>query len=580
MHAATSSFLQTPQHDQLHNSHYIYISMIVRQISKSNMEVKGRVCLVLSLFIAVCLVSATVSVARSNRDPDYGDCKLKCEREIRGVETEEKVRKCKQVFEREHEEKRREKEGGQYDIVFADIEEELREMVGKCHQSCKGGQGEQENPECFQKCMEKFQPEQEKRRGGGGSGRDTSRKSGRGYGKGQQLNNPYVFEDRHFTTKLESEQGSVRFLQKFTDRSELFQGIGKYRVAILEAQPQTFIIPNHWDADALIYVVNGEGSISLVNTDSRENHNIKRGDIFRVPAGYSAYLINRHNNEKLVLAKILHSVSVPGELQTFVGVGGDNPESSFFNAFSNEVLQAAFDIDRDSLQKLFGQQKQKQGIFKKATEEQIRALSGKDESRSWPFGERKGPYNIYKNKPSVQNDYGNLHEVDSNDLSDLREMNVAFSLFNITQGSMAGPFYHTKATTVLVVADGEGEFEMACPHLSEQSGGEYGGAQSLPGYEKVSSQLRQGTVVVVPAGHPIVIEATGGQNLEVISFGLNTHQNEWFPLAGRDNVMSQWEEEAMELTFGVPANQVQKMIQKQNKKLFFKGPARRGRAFA
>ena len=129
---------------------------------------------------------------------------------------------------------------------------------------------------------------------------------------------------------------------------------------------------------------------------------------------------------------------------------------------------------------------------------------------------------------------------------------------------MAGPFYHTKATTVLVVADGEGEFEMACPHLSEQSGGEYGGeyggVQSLPGYEKVSSQLRRGTVVVVPAGHPIVIEATGGQNLEVISFGLNSDQNEWFPLAGRDNVMSQWEEEAMELTFGVPANQVQKMI--------------------
>lgn len=90
-------------------------------------------------------------------------------------------------------------------------------------------------------------------------------------------------------------------------------------------------------------------------------------------------------------------------------------------------------MDRGSLEKLFGQQKQQQGIFKKATEEQIRALSGKDETRTWPFGERKGPYNIYKEKPSVQNEYGNLHEVDSKDFSDLRDMNVAFSLFNITQ---------------------------------------------------------------------------------------------------------------------------------------------------
>ncbi|KAI3749408.1 hypothetical protein L2E82_20020 [Cichorium intybus] len=559
------------------------------------MEVKGKICLVLSLFVAVCLVSATVSLARSERDP-VGVCKLKCE-EIRGAKQDEK-QECKQTCERYHQDKqRREREGGQgkerghtgggsgagsgqYNIVFADIERELREMVGKCHQSCQGSKGEQENPECFRTCMEQYSPEQGKRRGGGGGdtrSRQMGRQSGREFGKGQQLNNPYVFEDHHFTARLESEQGSVRVLQKFTDRSELFQGIGKYRVAILEAEPQTFVIPNHWDADSLLFVAKGEGTISLINTDSRQNHNIKRGDVFRVPAGISAYLINRHANEKLVLAKILHSISVPGELQTFVGVGAGNPESSFFNAFSNEILQAAFDIDRESLETLFGQQKQEQGMFKKATEEQIRAMSGKEESRTWPFGESKGPYNIYKNKPSVQNDYGNLHEVDSNDYPDLRDINVAFSLFNITQGSMAGPFYNTKTTTVFVVADGVGQFEMACPHLSEQTGGVI---DTVPSYEKVSSQLRRGTVVVIPAGHPIVMEASGEQNLEVIGFGLNSDQNEWFPLAGRDNVMSQWEDEAMELTFGVPANEVQKVIQKQNKKLFFKGPVRRGRAFA
>lgn len=109
--------------------------------------------------------------------------------------------------------------------------------------------------------MEQYgRPEQGKRRGRGGDDTSMSQKSRKGereYGKGQQLNNPYVFEDHHFTTRIESEQGSVRVLQKFTDRSELFQGIGKYRVAILEAQPQTFIIPNHWDADALFFVANG-----------------------------------------------------------------------------------------------------------------------------------------------------------------------------------------------------------------------------------------------------------------------------------------------------------------------------------
>lgn len=118
----------------------------------------------------------------------------------------------------------------------------------------QGSQGEQQNPQCFQTCMKKQFQEHQGRRSG-----DTSRR-GRGSQTGrqqQQSNNPYVFQEEHFTVKLETEQGNIRFLQKFTDRSDLFQGIEKYRVAFLEAEPQTFVMPNHFDADALVYVQNG-----------------------------------------------------------------------------------------------------------------------------------------------------------------------------------------------------------------------------------------------------------------------------------------------------------------------------------
>lgn len=69
--------------------------------------------------------------------------------------------------------------------------------------------------------------------------------------------NPYVFEDRHFTTGLKTQHGSLRILKNFAERSELLLGIGNYRVAVLEAQPQTFVVPNHLDADALVYVAQG-----------------------------------------------------------------------------------------------------------------------------------------------------------------------------------------------------------------------------------------------------------------------------------------------------------------------------------
>ncbi|GJT06465.1 vicilin-like antimicrobial peptides 2-2 [Tanacetum coccineum] len=540
------------------------------------MGVKANICVFFFLCLAVVLVSG-----KTGRDPQIGDCKIKCE-QIRGAEQDQKLR-CKQQCEQQYQEKQGQRQGGrgggsgQYDIIYAQEEQDIQKMVEECHQGCQGSQGEQQRPQCFQSCMQKQFQEHQKRKSG-----DTSRK-GRGSQTGrqqQQSNNPYVFQEQHFTAKLETEQGNIRFLQKFTDRSDLFQGIEKYRVAFLEAEPQTFVMPNHFDADALVYVVNGEGTITLINQDSRQTHNIKRGDIFHVPSGLSVYLINRNNNERLVLAKILRTVSVPGELQTFFSVGVENPESSIFNAFSTEVLEAAFNTDRDSLERLFNPQQQQGGVFKKVTEEQIKQLTGKDEVQTWPFGEKKGPYNIYKNKPTVANENGVLYEVDSDDYNELKEINVAFSLYNITQGSMAGPFYHAKATVALVVTKGEGMFEMACPHLSEQQSSRSRSSSGFnPSYQKVSSNLRRGTVVVVPAGHPVVIEAAN-QDLEIVSFGLKTDKNEWFPLAGRDNVMSQWEDEAIELAFGVPVKEVQQVIQKQNQRLFFKGPVRRGRAFA
>ncbi|MFS8014572.1 putative rmlC-like cupin domain superfamily, rmlC-like jelly roll protein [Helianthus anomalus] len=517
-------------------------------------------------------------------DPEYRGCKAECEK-IPGAVEIERLR-CKKGCEDYHDEKQKRERGGgqgrrgggQYNIVFAEEAQDVRKMVGECHQSCQGSQGEQQHPQCFQSCIQKRLQEQGRRQTGDTRRPETTRRTDKPYR--QQSNNPYVFEDHHFTARLETEHGNLRVLQKFTDRSELFNGIEKYRAAFLEVEPQTFVVPNHWDADVLAFVANGQGTITLIEGDSRQSHNVKRGDLFHVPAGITAYLINTDNNERLVLAKILHSVSVPGDLQLF-SVGGGEAESSYYNAFSIEVLEAAFGVDRESAHKMVGQQKLQQGVFKKVTEEQIRSFSGEDKSRGWPFGDRKGKgrgtHSIYKNEPSVANENGILHEVDSKDFPDLRDINVAFSLFNITQGSMAGPFYNTKATMVLMVSNGGGRFEMACPHLAEQ--GTRGG-QINPRYEQVSSELRRGTVVVIPAGHPVVIEASNEQNLEVIGFGLNSDENEWFPLTGRDNILSQWEDEALELTFGFPASELQSVIQKQNKKLFFKAPERSGRAFA
>lgn len=102
---------------------------------------------------------------------------------------------------------------------------------------------------------------------------------------------------------------------------------------------------------------------------------------------------------------------------------------------------------------------------------------------------------------------------------------------------MGGPFYNSKATKIAFVVDGDGYFEMACPHLSSQRGRQQGGGSSQqregnPRYQKVSSHLRRGTVFVVPAGHPVALVASNNQNLQIVCFDVNAENNQKYPLAG------------------------------------------------
>ncbi|KAL8523009.1 hypothetical protein ACS0TY_013104 [Phlomoides rotata] len=494
------------------------------------------------LVVALLLASATISLA--SEDPELTQCKQQCEplKQVDKKEAKSCLQKCKD------QEKQRRKGGGDGAEEVAENDEREREEVER--------EGEQ-----------------------------------------TQRRNPYVFEDEHFFTGMQTQHGRLRILQKFTDRSELLRGIENYRVAILEAQPQTFIVPSHSDAETVVFVANGKGTVSSVLQESREgfnikerreSFNIKEGDIFRVKAGTTMYLINRDNNERLVLVKLVQSVNTPGEFEAFYGAGGENPES-FYRVFSNEILEAAFNTRSDKLERLLGQQKQ--GAIIKASGEQIRAMSAQGEGAIWPFrGESKGTnkHNLYEQRPAHSNQYGQLYEIDSNQFRQLRDLDVAISLANISRGAMTALHYNSRATKIGVVVNGEGYFEMACPHLSqsqgssrwdESQGRSQGQTRSGTGYQKIRSNLKAGTVVVVPAGHPFVAVASNNQNLQILCFEINAYNNQKYTLAGKSNVMKQLEREAKQLAFGVPAREVDEVFNSQPEEFFFRGP-RQGRTTA
>ncbi|KAL5561715.1 hypothetical protein UlMin_031462 [Ulmus minor] len=454
-----------------------------------------------------------------------------------------------------------------------------------CKQHCKDlrGADQEEKRRCAQRCEEESREKREENH----HEREESSEEEESYEQ-QRHENPYVFRDEHFDTTIRAEQGRVQFLPKFTDRSRLLRGIRNYRVGFLEANPRAFVTPVHIDAEIVFFVARGRPTVTLLKAKEKENRGIYResfnlevGDILRIPAGITTYLVNRDEREKLFIVKLINPVSLPGRFEPFYGAGGENPES-FYTAFSDKVLRAALKRESDEIERLFRQQKR--GSIVQASREQVQELSRQAQKSSagfWPFrDESRGPINLFNTKPTQSNRYGTLHEADPNEHKQLQDLELLISFANITKGAMVAPYYNTKATRISFVVEGNGFFEMACPHISSDSSehehdprGSQGRQQGSPSsYQRVSGRLNRGVVFVVPAGHPVTVIASKNSNLQVLCFEVNAKDNIRFPLAGKNNVVSAIENVAKELAFSVPAREVERVFQSQNEEFFFPGP--------
>ncbi|KAI5589684.1 hypothetical protein BDE02_05G178500 [Populus trichocarpa] len=546
------------------------------------MAVKVRLSLAVLVF---SLLALCVGIAKANKDPELKVCENQCKEQL-GYderEVEKCLRDCTEEHFRRKEERERETRGTEEeddDEWRSFMVDPAKKKPGQCLEECQRQEGGKQKSLCRLRCQEKYE-------------REPGREEGGNMEEKEEAGNPYVFEDRHLKSEVETEHGRVRVLQKFTKKSKLLRGLENIRVAIIEANPQTFIAPTHLDAGFVLFVAKGRGAITLIHEEDKQTFNLERGDVFGVPAGTTFYMVNKDENEKLRVAKILWPVNLPGNFKAFHGAGGEDAES-FFRAFSWELLEAALKTDRGRLERIF---KQQQGGIVKASKEQIQALGHGEEGGHgggglWPFptGGSSGPFNIFDKDPVKRNNYGQLFEAKPKDSEQLRDLDLIVSLANITRGSMAGPYYNSKATMISIVLEGEGYFEMACPRDSssgssmgyiESEGSRRGkGGQT---YQKISSRLSRNSVFIVPAGHPVATVASENSNLEVLCFEVYAKGNVRYPLAGKWNVIGEMDREAKELAYGVPAKEVDQIFGKQQEEFFFPGPRRQrreGRAYA
>lgn len=107
--------------------------------------------------------------------------------------------------------------------------------------------------ECLQRCVE-----QQQQQGRGMGQEENPHRESRGSEEMQsQRNNLYYFHSQRLQSHFKSEHGHTRYLERFTEKSDLLRGIENYRFTVFEANPNTFVLPHHIDAEAVLVVVNG-----------------------------------------------------------------------------------------------------------------------------------------------------------------------------------------------------------------------------------------------------------------------------------------------------------------------------------
>lgn len=77
-------------------------------------------------------------------------------------------------------------------------------------------------------------------------------------------------------------------------------------------------------------------------------------------------------------------------------------------------------------------------------------MSRHGEGGIWPFGgESKGSHNLYDRRPTYSNDYGQYYEVEATQFRQLRDIDVAISLANISEVMLCNVINRVRVITAM-----------------------------------------------------------------------------------------------------------------------------------
>ncbi|KAF6166598.1 hypothetical protein GIB67_005460 [Kingdonia uniflora] len=342
---------------------------------------------------------------------------------------------------------------------------------------------------------------------------------------------------------------------------------GSYHLQFITLEPNSLFLPVLLHADMLFYVHSGSGSLSFYDEEAKNQINVQKGDVFRLPAGIVFYLQSSLESTRAKL-RIYAIFTYPVIETPQMFTGAYSSLTDLVLGFDKEVLEAAFKVPTEVIDEIKRTRKPPAIIHvesKNETEGQLdwkvgifEALIGRGGgSSSYELknkNKKTKTFNILNRKPDFQNCNGWSTTVNRKDLHALKGSTIGVFMVNLTQGSMMGPHWNPRASEIAIVTHGEGMIRVVCS----------GTASSTESTCKnMSFKVKEGDVFVVPRFHPMAQISYNNDTFVFVGFSTMARKNYPQYLAGKSSVLTTLEKNILAMAFNVQNTTIDQLISSQ-----------------
>ncbi|KAF7153199.1 hypothetical protein RHSIM_Rhsim01G0219700 [Rhododendron simsii] len=344
-------------------------------------------------------------------------------------------------------------------------------------------------------------------------------------------------------------------------------------VGFVTMDPNSLFIPQYLDSDLILFIRRGEARVGSIYKDELIEKRLNCGDVYRIPAGSTFYLVNTADGQQLhVICSIEKSDSIgwgtfqvsESQVRQILTRQKSGPIISLSNSHQSRVWTQFLEMKHyERVQCL----KRMAQVHEEATEQDEEPIiwkllnsvfgnhvSGKDEGRS----SKPESYNLFDMKPDFENDYGSSVAIDQSAYSPLRQSGVGIYLVNLTAGSMMAPHLNPTATEYGIVLRGSGRIQIVFPN----------------GTLAMNAKVNEGDVFWIPRYFPFCQIASHSGPFEFFGFTTSAGRNQPQFLVGSNSVLQSMRGPALAAAFGVSEERLERIVNAQSESTILpSGPA-------